>query len=297
MIRSMTGYGTAETIDTNWTIRVEVRSVNHSDLKVSPRLPEALRLKESDLTSVVKDKIGRGQVYVTVTCDVADAAAEMMVDKEKLRGYLEGVKKVVGGESIPLQAEAGSLLELPGVLASTSLPPSFREEIWPEVVEATELAMDDLIAMREAEGANLATQLEEIATDLGEKNEEVADRLDGCLQAYQERLTDRVDELIQANDMNASPDGEALAKELAVIAEKSDISEEITRMRSHVDQFLNVIENTKSTVGKKLEFIVQEMLREANTMSAKLPSSGMVELAVDIKSDVQKLREQVRNIE
>lgn len=297
MIRSMTGYGTAETIDTNWTIRVEVRSVNHSDLKVSPRLPEALRLKESDLVSVVKDKIGRGQVYVTVSCDVADAAAEMMVDKEKLRGYLDAVKKVVGGESIPLQAEAGSLLDLPDILASKSVPSCFREEIWPEVVEATELAMDDLIEMREAEGANLAAQLRTVASDLAEKNENVASRLDECLAAYQNRLTQRVNKLIQASDLEASPDKEALAKELAMIAEKSDISEEITRMRSHVDQFISVIDSEKASVGKKLEFIVQEMLREANTMSAKLPSSDMVELAVDIKSDVQKLREQVRNIE
>lgn len=297
MIRSMTGYGTAETINKDWTIRVEVRSVNHSDLKVSPRLPEALRLKENDLTGIIKDKIGRGQIYLTVSCDVADAAAEMMVHKEKLRGYLEAVKKVVGGESVPLQAEAGSLLNLPDVIASQSIPTSFREEIWPEVLEATELAMDDLIRMREEEGANLCSQLNNVAGELAQKTDEVAERLDDCLNAYQDRLTERVHDLMEASDLNTKPDTETLAKELAVIAEKSDISEEITRMRSHVKQFLEVIDNNKASVGKKLEFIVQEMLREANTMSAKLPSSGMVQLAVDIKSDVQKLREQVRNIE
>lgn len=297
MIRSMTGYGTAETITQDWTLRVEVRSLNHGKLKVSPRLPEELRLKESELTGVVQEKLARGQVYVNVSCDVEESAAEMLVNKEKLRGYLDAVKKVVGAEDIPLQAEAGALLNVPEVISSDSVPLQFREELWPEVLEATRMALEDLVEMRAEEGKNLARQMKQVATELGDANEKVAQGLEECLKAYQQRLVDRTAELMDGSQIEAEPDPEVLARELANIAERSDVSEEITRMRSHVSQFKQTIDNDKVAVGKKLEFIVQEMLREANTMSAKLPSSEMVEIAVDMKSGIQKLREQVRNIE
>lgn len=295
MIRSMTGYGTAETMAEDWTLRVEVRSLNHGELKVSPRLPGVLRLKESDLTGVVQQQVARGQIYVTVNCDVEESAVEMMVDKEKLRGYLQAATKVVGAENVPLQAEVGALLSLPDVISSESVPYQLRDELWPEVLEATKLALEDMVQMREEEGANLARQMKEIAARMREATERIAGGLDDCLKAYQNRLIERVGELMEHQDFE--PDPEVLARELAKMAERSDVSEEITRMLSHLDQFENVIDNDTTAVGKKLDFIVQEMHREANTMSAKLPSNEMVQEAVEIKADVQKLREQVRNIE
>jgi uncharacterized protein (TIGR00255 family) len=295
MIRSMTGYGTAETMTEDWTLRVEVRSLNHGELKVSPRLPETLRLKESELTGVVQKHVARGQIYVTVDCDVEEGAVEMMVDKEKLRGYLQAATRVVGAENVPLQAEAGSLLNLPDVITSESVPLELREELWPEVLKATGLALEDMVQMREEEGKNLARQMKDIAARMRHATNEIAGGLDQCLTSYQDRLVERVGELMEHQDVE--PDPEVLAREVAKMAERSDVSEEITRMLSHLDQFESVIENNDTAVGKKLDFLVQEMHREANTMSAKLPSNEMVQMAVEIKSDVQKLREQVRNIE
>lgn len=297
MIRSMTGYGTAETIGEDWTLHVEVRSLNHGKLKVSPQLPENLRFKESDLIRLVKTTLSRGQVYLTVSCDIEEAAAAMLVDRDKLRGYLDAVQKVVAGENIPLQAEAGSLLNLPEVISSEGVPLQLRDQLWPDVLNATEMALDDLVEMRREEGKNLEKQIRDLLQSLDESNKRIKNNLQDCLLQYQDRLNERVKELIDGAEGNVEPDEEKLATELAGIAEHSDISEEITRMESHLKQFYTALDSEEEAVGQKLDFLVQEMQRETNTMSAKLPSSEMVELAVSMKGDVQKLREQVRNIE
>jgi len=294
MIRSMTGYGRAERVSDRWTIRVEVRSVNQGDLKVSPRLPGMLRLKENDLTKVVQQKVARGHVYVSADCVLAQGALEDLLDMDMLRRYVSLAKKVAAAEGVELRVEAGSLLALRGVLSEESVPEDVRNDLWPQVVEAVTQALDGLVAMREAEGRNLAAQMRDICARLREQVAEIGSHVDDAIRHYRDRITERVERLLAESGVPTERD--AVAREVVIMAERSDVSEEVARMFSHLQQFEAALASD-GPVGRKLEFLVQEMLREANTMASKLPSSELVEKAVEIKSDVHQLREQVCNIE
>jgi len=149
--------------------------------------------------------------------------------------------------------------------------------------------------MRQAEGRNLARAMDDICARLLAATEAVEGRIDECIAHYQDRLADRVKRLLARVDIPAEPD--ALAREVAFLAERSDIAEEVARLKSHVAQFRSALHGDGEPVGKKLEFLVQEMLREANTMAAKVPSSDLAQVAVEIKADVNRLREQALNVE
>jgi len=295
MILSMTGYGAAEKASAEWSVRAEARSVNHSDLRVVVHLPEMLRLRESDLVNLVHARLARGHVTVDVRCNLAESALGMMVDRQRLRGYVNLAREIAHAEGAQLQVELGSVLALPGVMGADFLPDQVREGLWPLVVEVSVAALDGLAQMRRAEGQNLAVQIEAICQAILERTARLGERTEECLRASQARLVERVRRLLEGTGV--VPDADALAREVAVLAERSDVSEELARINSHVQQFREAMGSAGEPVGKKLEFLVQEMLREANTMAAKLPSGELVREAVEVKTDVHRLREQVRNVE
>jgi uncharacterized protein (TIGR00255 family) len=295
MIRSMTGYGCAERVWDKWTVRVELRSVNHSDLRVSPRLPDMLRARELDVARTVQQTIARGHVYVDVNCRLAPEAAAQMVDREALRGLVRMARDIAAEEGLTATAEAGSLLSLPGVMSTDALPDHVREGLWRAVAEALQDALRGLVAMREAEGLNLKNHLCEICAAISARADALSASLPQAIKEHQQRLRERIEQLLAGTPVSLDPN--ALAQETAVLADKSDVSEETARMKSHLDQFARCLESDGGPVGLKLEFLAQEMQREANTMAAKLPSSELVQQAIEIKADVQRLREQARNVE
>ena len=295
MIRSMTGFGVAERVWEQWTIRAEARSVNQARLKLSIRLPEMLRLKESELAKMVEQRVSRGHVHLAVECSLGEDAIDLLVDKEKLRSYVRLVKEAAAAEGVPASVEAGALMSLPDVKSTGRLPAQELEALWEQVLSTAQEAASGMVRMREAEGRNLAEQLEAVCADARERVEALAAGVAGSVRQYQARLSERVGQLLEGTQ--ATVDEGALAREVAFIAERSDVSEEIARMGSHLEQFQAALQSEGAPAGKKLEFIAQEMLREANTMVAKLPSTEQVQQAIEVKLDVNRLMEQLRNVE
>jgi len=291
----MTGFGSAERVWEQWTIRAEVRSVNHSDLKLSISLPSMLRMKETELARLVQERAGRGHLYIALTCTLAEEALEILVDKRRLSSYMRLLKKLADQEGVPLHVELSRAISLPGIVSTDTLPPEAREALWQQVAETALEAVDGLVETREAEGRNLAAHLAAVCASIHRRIDAIASEVAVAVRDYQQRLTERVGRLLRESPVTV--DEHALAREVAVLAERSDVSEEIARIRSHLEQFDAALDSENDPVGRKLGFVAQEMLREANTMAAKLPAGELVKEVVEIKTDVQRLREQVRNVE
>lgn len=295
MILSMTGFGAAERTWEQWAIRVEARSVNNPDLRLSIRLPDTLRLRESDIAAAARSKVSRGHLYISVTCEPTETAIGQFADKDRLRAYVRLVKAAADEEGVAVSADVGALMSLPGVLNPNALPADVREALWDNVMQTVAAALDALLELRRSEGANLGAQLLRVCGEIGEGVDEVGAGAAKCLDEYRARLAGRVKQLMEGAPSPADED--VIAREVAILAEKSDVSEEITRLRSHLKQFGTHMEADGDPVGKPLEFLAQEMLREANTMAAKLPTGEQVQQAIRIKTSVHRLREQVRNVE
>ena len=295
MIRSMTGFGCAEKVWQQWTIRVEARSVNHDELKLVIRLPDVLRLWENEVGRLVQGRLKRGYVHIFVVCTLAEEALKLLVDAERLRSYVRLVKDVADSEGVPVHAEVGALIGLPGVVNSDALPQDMRQSLWLEVQATVEQTLAELVKMREAEGRSMKEQFDALCDDIARRTDIVAARGETAVRDCKAKLAARIKLLLDGVPTPA--DEAAIAREVAIFAEHSDVSEELTRLRSHLQQFRAALALDGEPVGRKLEFLLQEMLREANTMAAKLPAGELVQQAIEIKADIHRLREQVRNVE
>jgi uncharacterized protein (TIGR00255 family) len=295
MIKSMTGFGSAQVQCDEWTLRAEMRSVNHKDLQLSLRLPDAFHLKEFELQKIIEKKVHRGHVYLLLTCRPTSDESKMLVDTERLKGYLAALKTVADSEGLPVQIELGSLLRLPGALRDVTTDGELRDQLWPYVVEATAAAVDSLLEMRRAEGANLWRNLHEVCATVQGLVGQIECEQGEAVTSYRDRLKERVERLLAGTDVQIEE--ASLAREVAFYADRSDVSEEVARLRSHLEQFKEALDGGEEPVGRKMEFLGQEMLREASTMAAKIPAGVPVRRVLELKNEIEKLREQVRNAE
>ena len=295
MISSMTGFGTGERAGEQWLVGVEVRSVNRKDLQVSLRLPDEFALKETELRKLIGRVVHRGHLYVSVACDPRTDREGVLVDEQRAADYLRCLKRVASRLDVPLRVDPASVLSLPGVLRDVSGDQQLREPVWADIVAATAEAVDGLVQMRRAEGENLGRQLGELCERISDLTDRIEEAQGGFLQGYRERLRQRIERLLEGTE--AELDQQSLEREVALYAERSDVSEEIARLRSHVDQFREALGGPAEPVGRKMEFIGQEMLREAGTMAAKVPAGEQVREVLDLKTTIEQLREQVRNVE
>ena len=293
----MTGYAHAHAVENGWSLRVSVRSVNHRFLDLHLRMPDGFEPIEPRIRQIVRERIRRGHLDVTVHYDLAGPAA-VGVNREVAAAYLEAVKSL--GKQFHIQAEPdlAAILRLPGVIGPAAA--SLDEEI--ERLEAVVTrclveSLDKLDRMRQQEASHLrqemSARLKSIAALAGDV-EVLAAR---AVPAFAKRLEARLKELLAEAQLEPA----RLAQEAAIAAERSDVSEEIARLRSHVQQFETLLSGA-SDVGKKLDFLLQEMQRESNTLLSKTPGNGnesleITRLALEIKSEIEKLREQVQNIE
>ncbi len=296
MIRSMTGFGSAEARCGRWSIRVEARSVNQKDLRVSYRLPDSFRMKELELQKLIEPRIRRGHLYLTLECSPAGEESGVMLDERCLRGYVAAIKQVAESEGLPLEVDLAGVLRMPGVLVDVTTDEELREELWPAVARAVAEALDGLVAMRRAEGASLAAQLAELCEAVEGHVGDIEERQGDLVAEYRDRLRERLEKLLEGVDAPVSE--ETLARELAVYADRADVSEEVARLRSHAEQFRGALAaDEQQPVGRKMDFLGQEMLREANTMAAKITAGLLVGRTLELKADIDRLREQARNVE
>jgi len=298
--RSMTGYAMARTEHAGWAIRISVKSVNHRFLDIKLRMPDSMEPYELRLRQAIKNRLHRGHVDVHMNVEPGEAAP-VHVNRELLQAYLRAaneLKEQTGGKN---ELDLVSLLRLPGVIGglAPALPDSEEEQ--EGLGKALESCLSDALVklddMRRIEGRHLAEELRARVGKIGEQAETVRGLMSTLRPAFARRLESRLKELLSA----ASVDPGRVAQEAALLAERSDISEELDRLRSHLQQFAKLLDGA-GELGKKLDFLLQEMHREANTMLSKTPGVEnealmITSLALEIKAEIEKLREQVQNIE
>lgn len=294
MINSMTGFGRAQWQSESWRVSVEVRSVNQRGLKISFRGPDPCRSRESELETIIKGRISRGHVFCTITCDPSEGATEAYVDERRLAVYVKVADELAQRNPNIAPPSAAELMLLPDVVKRDPLDEESFEKIWPHVKETVAAAMDKMSEMREAEGRNLVREFHTICAQIDARVSQIAERAPLVVEEYRDRLVARAQQLLEG--VNGTVTLEDLHREIAFFAERSDITEELARLRSHIQQFLESLESPEP-VGRKLEFLTQEMFREANTTAAKGNDNAIVHTAVDIKTDIDRMREQVLNIE
>jgi uncharacterized protein (TIGR00255 family) len=297
---SMTGYAQARVETTDLALRVSVKSVNHRFLDLKMRVPEGLEQYEPRLRQVVRDRIHRGHVEIQVAAEPRTAAT-VQVNQELVKAYLRAAEALRQETRAAADVDVVALLRLPGVISGLGIAAPQSEESREQLGRALEDCLRDALAtldeMRRAEGAHLIEELRAHLAKIEAEADQVRVLAETLRPAFAKRLDARLKELLSG----ASIEPARLAQEAAILAERSDISEELQRLRSHVSQFGNLLGGA-GEMGKKLDFLLQEMNREANTLLSKTPgvdaeALAITGLALEIKSDIEKLREQVQNIE
>ncbi|MEM1109426.1 MAG: YicC/YloC family endoribonuclease [Planctomycetota bacterium] len=301
MIRSMTGYGSASAQHQGVQFSLELRSLNNRYFKAAVRLPDEIAGLEALLERDLRHRVSRGSFSMTVKAKVSDAAATSAINDQALLTYLdhlETVREKVQDESV--QIDLTQLLALPGVLQPKTDDDALLAHAKDVVPGLLADALDRLIEMRTTEGKALAEDLLGQVGHIREQIALVAERAPVVVDEYHQRLTARVDELMAKAKLKV--DEKDLLREVAVFADRADISEELSRMAGHLDQFTEVIQTGSpgkgdEPAGRTLDFIAQEMLREANTIGSKSNDTPISRCVVEIKSRIDRIKEQVQNVE
>ncbi len=293
-IRSMTGFGAATRGSDGLRIFAEVRAVNHRYLKISAYLPEELAWAQSVADEQVRGRIGRGAVSVTVAVERTANGEAVEIDTARLKRlyqHLDGVRRELKLES-PISL--GDLLAVSGVIRAPEAARVDAEPVRRSLVEAIDAAIDGLDAMQLREGALLHDELRSLVATIHRTLESLEAELPETARASQERYVARIRDLVREAGVEIAPGD--LVREVAILAEKADISEEASRLRGHLQQFREALDEG-GRVGRKLDFLTQEMFREANTMGAKVTRQELARRVMEIKADVDRLREQAQNVE
>jgi len=296
VVRSMTGYGAAEVEAQTGRWWVEVRSTNHRFLEVVVRLPRDLGALEDRVRAAVAGRVRRGRVEVLVREEATGRARSVTVDTELARQYAQALETLRRELGIQDSLNLAALLALPEVVRLEEVRPDV-ELAWQALRTGLDQALDSLVRMREAEGAHLAEDLAARVARVEEWVEEVSRRAEELPRVYAQRLRERVAELVRALGVERPPDEARLAMEVAAFAERCDVREELVRLRSHLHQARALLHASDGAVGRKLEFLLQEMQREVNTVGSKAGDLDVTRAVLEMKSELEAIREQVQNVE
>ena len=293
-IRSMTGFAQVKGhLSENLAFDLSIKSVNHRFLDLHFRLPSNADVLEMSLRRLLKEKLARGHVDVNLSFEQG-GAAPLTLNRQLVSAYVQAFRAAAAEAAIAAEPDLNAILRLPGALDSAAAPDA--EELVPAVLSKLDEALRQLNRMREEEGRGMDRELRERMAHLLTACVEVRKHRDTVLKNYSERLRSRMQEWL-----GASVDPDRILQEAALLADRSDIQEELVRLENHVQHFLGLLD-TPGEVGKKLDFLLQEMNREANTLLSK--TSGLsgdavriTEAGLAMKADIEKAREQVQNIE
>jgi len=291
MILSMTGYGEVQHSDDGISYVLELRSLNSRYFKVSIKLPEHLSIFESEVEKLLRTRLTRGSVSYHLRVRDTSAEAAQEVNRAALKSYLDQLLAVSDGNN---QIDLASLLALPGVCQPPALSEAQRKHQWAVIEQITHRGMEHLIEMRRAEGRSICEDLLGQCTQIREHLAAVAEHAPVVLQEYHQRLVQRTNELIAEAKLQLQLDD--VKREVALYAERCDINEEVSRLGSHLDQFEQLCQRGERA-GRKLDFLAQELLREANTIASKANDAVIARHIVEIKGAIDRLKEQVQNVE
>ncbi|WP_419186060.1 YicC/YloC family endoribonuclease [Rohdeia mirabilis] len=288
----MTGFGAATAEHATVRVTVEARSVNHRFLQVKVRLPHDMGALEADVENLVKQRLGRGSVNLSVRVEPVGGAATVRVDEDVVARYREQLEQLAATAGVPFTLSLAEWAHLPGVLEtrSTEFDPRATKAA---LMEATAGALDGLVEMRDREGLAMADDLARNAAELKATVALIAERAPDVVKRLQDELRRRVALLVDRPTIEA----DELAREVASIADRADIAEELSRLEAHLGALGDLLGSGTDAVGRKLDFLVQELFREVNTVGSKSADAQIAHWVVDAKTAIERLREQVQNVE
>lgn len=291
MIKSMTGYGRAKLSKDDREYQIEIKSVNHRYLDISVRIPKQLSYLEETIKKEIAKKVKRGKIDVFVTFENNSLEGkEIKINTELAKAYIDELKKLAEKENILSDIQVTEISKYPDVLNIQSSQDD--EKITEEVLETITIATDNLVQMRETEGNKISEDLLKRLNIINKKVEEIAKLSTGLIEEYVVKLRERIQEILKTDIVDET----RLAQETVIFADKSSIQEELTRLNSHIHQFKTLL-NNEGAIGKKLDFIIQEMNRESNTIASKSVKLEITNLVIEIKTELEDIREQIQNIE
>ena len=291
-MKSMTGYGRGECQEEGTRVEVEVKSFNHRYCDVFPHLPRRLNSLEGQVRNLIKQRISRGRIEIFVQSDNASLTDQKLeLDLNLARDFHLALKALQENLALPGEIRLETLASFKELFSRKEVEADVEKE-WAALQVALEKALRGLESMRGEEGLVLRRDFLQRLKTVEERVQGIEEKAPLALHACRERLAQRVQEL----SGGIAVDEARLAQEVAYLAERSDISEELVRLRSHINQFREMLDRPEP-MGRKLEFILQEINREANTIGSKANDAGVAQLAVEIKAELEKIREQVQNVE
>lgn len=292
----MTGYGEASQRRDDLSLAIELRAVNNRHLKVSLRAADPYHLLEAEVEKVVRRTVRRGTVQVHLRCDKQSSAQDFRINPVALRSYLGQIRGVAQDMGLGDQAAAwlGAILALPGVVPEAGSMVHALHDDWPFIESVLEKALAQLQVMRQEEGRAMARELLSYRDVIAGHLERIRQRIPLVASTFRDRLLERVRTLL--TDLDVRIDTSDIIKEVSIYSERSDIAEEVVRLASHLGQFQDFMNEAESP-GKKLDFLTQEMFREANTIGSKAGDVDISRQVVEIKGTLEKIRELVQNVE
>ncbi|MGZ3694909.1 MAG: YicC/YloC family endoribonuclease [Bdellovibrionota bacterium] len=296
-LHSMTGYGRDSAAGTRFRVTVELRSVNGRFLELRPKVPRSLSFLEPKLREAVEKKLQRGVVDLTLTVQPLEGKVEAVVDEFLATAYANKVQKLAEHLKLDSGLTAAAILRLPGVVSGEqAVGVEADEELASLGLKALDGALKNLLAMRQSEGQKLATVLKRELDEIGEHTAAIQKQRDGVNERYFKKLQGKIEDLLKR--IEGKVDDSRLYQEVAFYLDRSDLTEELDRLHSHLKQCEDALAGkTTKSVGKRLEFLSQEMGREVNTIGAKADQAELSNRVVEMKLTLEKVREQVQNLE
>ena len=292
MIRSMTGYGKQSLIVEKREYQVEIKSVNHRYLDINIKLPKSISYLEDTIKKEISAKIKRGKIDVFITFENnSQEGKNITINKELAKLYIEQLKQLAQEEKILNNIEVMDIAKLPDILIVKN--DEEDEKIQNELIEVVQGAISKIIEMKNIEGNKIEQDLLQRIDKIENKIMEISAKSTGLIEEYVVKLEKRIKEILKTEELDKS----RLAQEVVIYADKCSIEEEVTRLKSHIYQFRNLIANNNETIGKKLDFLIQEMNRETNTIGSKANNLEITNGVIDIKTELEDIREQIQNIE
>lgn len=291
MIKSMTGYGKSSLSINSREYQVEIKTVNHKYIDVNIKMPRIISYLEEDIRKLVVSKIRRGKVDIQISFEnYSKDGNEVKINTELAQIYIQSLRELAEAENLSSNIEVTEITKLPDVLTIKSNLD--EDETKEELLQVANEAIDKLIQMRKVEGEKISKDILDKIARIEHKNEEIFGLSTGLIEEYVVKLEARVKELLKTEELDKS----RLMQEVVIYADKCSVEEEVTRLRSHIYQLRQLI-NSEEPIGKKMDFLIQEMNRETNTIGSKANNLEITNIVVDIKTILEDIREQIQNIE
>ena len=291
MIKSMTGYGKSSLSINSREYQVEIKTVNHKYIDVNIKMPRIISYLEEDVRKLVVSRIKRGKVDIQISFEnYSQDGNDVKINTELAQIYIQSLRKLAEAENLSSNIEVTEITKLPDVLTiKSNLDENETKE---ELLQVVNEAIDKLIQMRKVEGEKISKDILDKIARIEQKNEEIFGLSTGLIEEYVVKLEARVKELLKTEELDKS----RLMQEVVIYADKCSVEEEVTRLRSHIYQLRQLI-NSEEPIGKKMDFLIQEMNRETNTIGSKANNLEITNGVIEIKTQLENIREQVQNIE